>query len=63
MHKGQSMALLLGASSPSSLATSFMTPPLEHTKSMDLGDTSGEAMATPSANANHTSTKRVSWRA
>jgi hypothetical protein len=39
-----------------------MTPPLEHTKSMDLGDTSGEAMATPSANANHTSTKRVSWR-
>ena len=57
------MALLLGASSPPSLATSFMTPPLEHTTSMDLGETSGEAMATASAMANHTSTKRVSWRA
>jgi hypothetical protein len=29
------MALLLGASSPSSLATIVMPPPLEHTTSMD----------------------------
>ena len=61
MHKGQSMLALAGwASSPSSLTTHLMTPPLVHTMSMDLGDTSGEAMATPSDNANHTSTKRVS---
>ena len=61
MHKGQSMLALVGSSSsPSSLTTHLMTPPLVHTMSMDLGDTSGEAMATPSDNANHTSTKRVS---
>ena len=64
MHKGQSTLALLGwAVSPSSLTTSFMTPPLAQTMSIDLGDTNGEAMATPSAKANHPSTKRVRKRA
>ena len=59
-HKGQSN-LWLEAATPSSspCTTSFMLPVLVQTRSMPWGLTTGEAMATPIANANHTSTKRV----
>jgi len=59
-HKGQS-SLWLEAATPSSspCTTSFMLPVLVQTRSMPWGLTTGEAMATPIANANHTSTKRV----
>ena len=46
-------------SSAASAETSFMTPPVVHTNSMDVGETHGEAMATPNDKANHTSTKRA----
>jgi hypothetical protein len=62
-HKGQSM-VRLEASPPSAPCTTiFIMPLLEHTISMPLGLTTGEAMATPTDNANHTSTKRVMWMA
>ena len=67
-HKGQSNVWLDAATaspspSPWPCTTSFMLPVLVQTKSMTCGLTTGEAMATPSDNANHTSTKRVSWMA
>ncbi len=65
-HKGQSSVWLEAATpSPSPLfwpcTTSFILPVLVQTKSITCGLTTGEAMATPIDNANHTSTKRVSW--
>jgi hypothetical protein len=62
-HKGQSMVRLEAATSSSPCTTSFMLPVLVQTKSMPCGFTTGDAMATPTDNANHTSTKRVIWRA
>ena len=62
-HKGQSSVWLDAAVSSSLCTTSFMLPVLVQTKSMPCGLTMGEAMATPTDSANHTSTKRVMWRA
>jgi len=62
-HKGQSSVWLDATPSSSPCTTSFMLPVLEQTKSIALGLTTGEAIATPTDNANHTSTKRASWRA
>ena len=59
-HKGQSKvgdAKVELSSSP--CATNFMLPVLEHTISMALGCTIGDAIATPTDKANHTSTKRM----
>ena len=50
---------LLLLSSASSGDTIFMTPPVVHTKSMALGATKGDAMATPTDKTNHTSMKRA----
>jgi hypothetical protein len=59
-HKGQSSVWLEAAVlSSSPCTTSFMLPVLVHTKSMAWGLTMGDAMATPTDNANHTSTRRV----
>jgi hypothetical protein len=55
------VVLALSASSPST--TSLMLPLLVHTKSIALGCTMGDATATPTDSANHTSTKRVRCRA
>ena len=62
-HKGQSSVWLDAAASSSPGTTSFMLPELVQTKSMPCGLTMGDAMATPTDNANHTSTRRVSWMA
>ena len=62
-HKGQSKVWLDAAVSSSPCTTSFMLPVLVQTKSMPCGLTSGDAMATPTDNANHTSTRRVIWMA
>ena len=61
VHKGQSKVRFATSSSP--CTTSFIAPALEHTMSTPLGFTKGDAMATPTDNANHTSTKRVSCMA
>jgi hypothetical protein len=60
MHMAQSgiklwclSALLL------SLDTNFITPPEEHTNSMALGDTKGDAEAIPMEKTNHTSKRRA----
>jgi len=58
-HKGQSSVWLDAVLSSSPCTTSFMLPVLVHTKSMAWGLTMGDAMATPTDNANHTSTRRV----
>ncbi len=58
-HKGQSMVWADALASPSPSATSLTAPALEHTSSIALGLTAGDAMATPNDNANHTSTRRV----
>ncbi len=58
-HSGQSMVWAEAVASPSPNATSLTAPALEHTSSITLGFTAGDAMATPSDNANHTSTRRV----
>jgi hypothetical protein len=42
-----------------SLDTNFITPPEEHTNSMALGDTKGDAEAIPMEKTNHTSMKRA----
>jgi len=47
-------------SSPWLCTTNFIMPVLEHTMSMPLGLTKGEATATPTDNTNHTSTRRAS---
>lgn len=62
-HKGQSSVRLALAVSSSPDTTNFMLPVLVQTKSMPCGLTMGEATATPTDSANHTSTKRVSWMA
>ena len=62
-HKGQSS---LCPSAPSDSAspnsTNCMPLALVHTNSMPFGFATGEAMATPSDNTNHTSTRRVIWQ-
>jgi hypothetical protein len=58
-HSGQSMVWTEAVASPSPSATSLTAPALEHTSSITLGLTAGDAMATPSDNTNHTSTRRV----
>jgi len=59
-HKGQSK---VGETeeelSSSPCTTNFMLPVLVHTMSIALGWTMGDAMATPTDKANHTSTKRM----
>jgi hypothetical protein len=62
-HKGQSSVWLDADASSSPCTTSFMLPVLEQTKSMPCGLTMGDAIATPTDNANHTSTRRVRWMA
>ena len=62
-HKGQSKVWLEAATSSSPCTTSFMLPVLVHTMSIPWGFTIGEAIATPTDNANHTNTRRVSWKA
>ena len=62
-HKGQSSVWLDAAASSSLCTTSFMLPVLVQTRSMPCGLTTGDAIATPIDNANHTSTRRVSWMA
>lgn len=62
-HKGQSNVWLDAAVSSSLCATNFMLPVLVQTRSTPCGWTMGDAMATPTDKANHTSTKRVMWRA
>ena len=61
-HKGQSK---IGEKevelSSSPCTTSFILPVLVHTMSIALGCTMGDAMATPTDKANHTSTKRMMW--
>ena len=61
VHKGQSIVLADAALSSSPCTTSFITPVPVHTMSTPLGLSTGDAMATPTDNANHTSTRRVSW--
>ena len=63
VHKGQSIVLADAALSSSPCTTSFIMPVPVHTMSIPLGLSTGEAMATPTDNANHTSTRRVSWMA
>ncbi len=63
VHKGQSIVLAEAALSSSPCTTSFIMPVPVHTTSMSLGLSTGEATATPTDNANHTSTRRVSWMA
>lgn len=59
-HKGQSkLSTAVAALSLSPCTTSFMLPVLVHTMSMALGCTKGDAMATPTDKANHTSTRRM----
>jgi len=58
-HKGQSSVRLEADASSSPCTTSFMAPVPVHTMSMPLGLITGDAMATPTDNANHTSTRRV----
>ena len=62
-HRGQSKVddADFAPSSSSPCTTNFMLPVLVHTISMALGCTMGEAMATPTDKANHTSTKRMMW--
>lgn len=62
-HNGQSNVWLAEAPSSSPCTTSFMLPVVVQTKSMALGLTTGDAMATPTDNTHHTSTKRASRRA
>ena len=62
-HREQSRVWLDAVASSSPCTTSFMLPVLVQTKSMPCGLTMGDAMATPTDNANHTSTRRVSWMA
>ena len=62
-HNGQSNVWLEVATSSSPSTTNFMLPVLVQTRSMPCGLTTGDAMATPTDKANHTSTKRVSWMA
>lgn len=60
-HKGQSKVGKEDAElSSSPCTTSFMLPVLVHTISIALGWTMGDAMATPTDKANHTSMKRMS---
>ena len=61
-HKGQSKVgeKERGLSS-SPCTTSFILPALVHTMSIALGCTMGDAMATPTDKANHTSMKRMMW--
>src|SRR4051812_40266278 len=59
-HSGQSSVWpLAGAVPPSDFTTSFTAPAPEHTSSIACGLTIGDAMATPSVNANHASTRRA----
>jgi len=62
-HNGQSSVWLEAATSSSPGITNFMLPVLVQTRSMPCGLTTGDAIATPIDNANHTSTRRVSWMA
>jgi hypothetical protein len=62
-HKGQSSVWLDAAVSSSPCTTSFMLPVLVQTRSMPCGLMMGDAMATPTDSANHTSTRRVIWMA
>lgn len=60
MHMAQSgIALLCLSALLLSLDTNFITPPEEHTNSMALGDTKGDAEAIPMEKTNHTSMKRA----
>ena len=59
-HKGQSIVLADATPSSSPCTTSFIEPALVQTMSIPWGLRTGEAMATPIDNANHTSTRRVS---
>lgn len=59
-HNGQSKPWADALASPSPKATSLTAPALEHTSSITLGLTAGDAMATLNVNANHTKTKRES---
>jgi DNA-directed RNA polymerase subunit L len=63
VHKGQSIVLADAVLSSSPCTTSFITPVPVHTMSMPLGLSTSDAMATPTDNANNTSTRRVSWMA
>lgn len=59
-HSAQSSMWLLVATSPWSLVTSSLAmPDVEHNTSIDCGLIMGEAMATPMASANHSSTQRA----
>ena len=58
-HKGQSIVLADAVLSSSPCTTNFIMPVPVHTMSMPLGLSTGEAMATPTDNANHTSTRRA----
>ena len=58
-HKGQSSVWLEAATSSAPCTTSFMLPVLVQTRSMPCGLTIGDAIATPTDNANHTNTRRV----
>jgi hypothetical protein len=59
-HKGQSkVGEVESELSTSPCKTSFMLPVLVHTISMALGCTKGDAMATPTDKANHTSMRRM----
>jgi len=59
MHNGQSMVWADADASPSPNTTNLIAPALEHTNSMSLGFTTGDATATPNDKANHTSTRRA----
>ena len=58
-HNGQSKVWLEAVTSSSPCTTNFILPVLVQTKSIPCGLTTGDAMATPTDNANHTSMKRV----
>jgi len=60
MHMAQSGIVWCWLSGLSSaLGTNFIAPPVVHTNSMALGDTTGEAAASPIEKTNHTSMKRA----
>jgi hypothetical protein len=63
MHSGQSMVWVDALASSSPCTTNFMLPVPVQTKSIPCVFTRGVAMATPTDNANHTSTRRVNWMA
>ena len=59
-HKGQCMTALLAVTVPSSFTTSLTMPAALHTICSLGALTMGEATATPSVKANHSSAKRAS---